>query len=141
MFIDRNGALFEHVLDFLRDPLDWRPSAPELSHRLRKEFDFFGLPFPLEHNPIPDVRPRNYFTIHEPEFRANGTFLREFSDAIEFPRTLQCGVAFDRAGNILVADWRNNRIVVFHPDGYVLRTQQGAATERLMGLVAWRWIH
>jgi N-acetylneuraminic acid mutarotase len=48
-FIDRNGELFEHVLDFLREGPAWvMPDDGTLLLRLATEFDYFQLPFNLE---------------------------------------------------------------------------------------------
>jgi N-acetylneuraminic acid mutarotase len=48
-FIDRNGELFEHVLDFLREGPAWvMPDDATLLLRLATEFDYFQLPFNLE---------------------------------------------------------------------------------------------
>lgn len=49
VFIDRNGELFEHVLDFLREGTAWvAPDDATLMLRLEKEFDYFQLPFNVE---------------------------------------------------------------------------------------------
>ena len=45
VFIDRNGALFAHVLDYLRDGSKWVPPAPSKVdlRALRAEVEYFGL--------------------------------------------------------------------------------------------------
>jgi hypothetical protein len=49
VFVDRNGELFEHVLDFLREGTAWvAPEDTTLMIRLEKEFDYFQLPFNVE---------------------------------------------------------------------------------------------
>ncbi len=52
MFIDRNGKLFAHVLDFLREGAQWQPPKDEYQlHRLQREFEYYGLPFGLPSDP------------------------------------------------------------------------------------------
>eukprot|EP01116_Phalansterium_solitarium_P003865 TRINITY_DN14696_c0_g1_i1.p1 TRINITY_DN14696_c0_g1~~TRINITY_DN14696_c0_g1_i1.p1 ORF type:complete len:479 (-),score=95.49 TRINITY_DN14696_c0_g1_i1:190-1602(-) len=46
VFIDRDGALFAHVLTFLRTDRWELPADPALVDRIRREAEYFGLAFP-----------------------------------------------------------------------------------------------
>jgi BTB/POZ domain-containing protein KCTD8/12/16 len=45
-FLDRDGALFKYVLDFLRDDVFKKPTDEVEEAFLRAEFEYFGLPYP-----------------------------------------------------------------------------------------------
>lgn len=45
-FLDRDGVLFNHIIDFLRDEKFQKPSDPLEEALLRAEFDYFRLPYP-----------------------------------------------------------------------------------------------
>lgn len=43
-FIDRDGALFKHILQYLRDPMRFEsPNNPETRSELAREAEYFGL--------------------------------------------------------------------------------------------------
>jgi len=50
VFIDRDGSLFEYILAFIRDYPEWELPAADgaLYRRLKREFEYFGLPFEEE---------------------------------------------------------------------------------------------
>lgn len=53
-FIDRDGRLFKHVMNFLRDDQLEPPADTTKLRLLKQEFDYFGLPFSL---PTPSASP------------------------------------------------------------------------------------
>jgi arginine utilization protein RocB len=57
IFIDRNGKLFEYILDYLRDG-EWIVTAdPELLARLHREMEYYGLSVPEETTASPTTQP------------------------------------------------------------------------------------
>lgn len=120
VFIDRNGELFDHVLDYLREgPERWSIPADEtLAHRLAQEFEFYQLPHPPERCFLPLSVPA------VPKAEATVIFVMGGRND-ELGQTLSVIERFDPVRN----EWttvgslpttRNSLAAVISPDGRVL---------------------
>lgn len=46
-FFDRNGKCFSYILDYLRTKQQSWPKDDQIEKKMRKEFEFFGIHYPL----------------------------------------------------------------------------------------------
>lgn len=85
IFLDRNGDLFKHVLDYLRSPELWCPPGDEgIVAALIGEADYFCLSGMLEI--LTDLQPKQFAVIAYDQFRAGCKIFNGPSEVIKLHR-------------------------------------------------------
>jgi len=76
VFIDRNGRLFEKILEVLRDPRAVSEVPSKELSAFRREMDFYGLTpfFDLHHDPHDPHHPKYRDLVYVSDFDKNGVF-------------------------------------------------------------------